>query len=129
MPSRFRLASQATGTYSGLLLMPPRSPSGPRTLPNLVAMIDLVALALDALREQLLVLAGAVGVGGVEQVDAELDGAVDGRDGFDIVRHAVFTAHAGAAKPDRRHDEALRAELSLLHHLNVPCLDLVQAAP
>ena len=78
----------------------------------------LVALALDALADQLLVLAGAVGVGRVEQVEAELDGAVHGLDQFDVVRHAVVAAHAGAAEPDGRNDEALRAEFSLLHHLS-----------
>ena len=46
MPSRFRLASQATGTYSGLPLTPPRSPFGPRTLPNFDATTTLSRLPL-----------------------------------------------------------------------------------
>ena len=49
-------------------------------------------------------------------VDAELGGAMDGRDRFHIVGNAVIGAHARAAEPDRRNAKIL-SKLSILH----PC--------
>src|SRR5262249_52577765 len=69
---------------------------------------------LDRLPDQLLVDAGRISVGGVEQGDAEIDAAMDRRDRLDVVGHAVVCAHAGAAEPDGRYPET-SSQLAILH--------------
>ena len=46
---------------------------------------DLLAAVADRAADKLLVLAHAVDVGGVEKIDAELDGPMDGGDRFRLV--------------------------------------------
>jgi hypothetical protein len=41
----------------------------------------------------------AVDVGGVEEIDAELDGAVDGGDRLAVVAGSIEVGHPHAAKP------------------------------
>ena len=60
--------------------------------------LHLVAAARDAAADQHLVVAGAVDVGGVEEGDAEVQGAVDGRDRLVPVGGAVPLAHPHAAQ-------------------------------
>ena len=72
----------------------------------------LVAPPLERPAQQLLVGVGAVDLRRVEEGAAELDGAVDGGDGFRLVRGAVRLAHAHAAKADGRDLKALLAEFS-----------------
>src|SRR5207249_10866313 len=61
---------------------------------------DLVAPAADPAPDELLVGVGAVHVGGVEEVDAEVERAVDGRDRFAVVVRAVELRHPHAAEAD-----------------------------
>jgi len=67
-------------TYSGRRSRRPSSHPSP-TKPNLVATATAVAPILDGPAYQLLVGFRAVGVGRIEQGDAEVNGAVDGGDG------------------------------------------------
>src|SRR5688572_22367741 len=62
----------------------------------------LVAPAAEGLAEKFLVLAEAIGIGGVEQRDAKFDRPMNGRGGFGIVRYPVIGTHARAPEPDRR---------------------------
>src|SRR5262249_22329821 len=55
---------------------------------------DLVALALEGLADQRLVMAFAVAVGRVEEVDPAIERAMDGADAFLIILHPVATRHA-----------------------------------
>jgi hypothetical protein len=74
---------------------------GPALVPELGREDHLVAPARDGLADEELVGAEAVDVGGVEEVDAELERAVDGGDGLGVVNRPVGPAHAHAAEPQR----------------------------
>src|SRR5262249_33276237 len=67
----------------------------------------------DRLPDQRLVGALAVGIGGVEEIDAEIGRPVDGRDGKLRIGRAVDRRHPHTAKAERRHFEL--AELATLH--------------
>ena len=76
---------------------------------------DLVADRRERLADQLLVRERAVGLGGVEEGDAALDGGADQRDHLlPVRRRAVGEAHAHAAEAEGRDLEAL-SECALLH--------------
>ena len=75
----------------------------------------LVAAALDGAADQGLVMALAVIGRGIEEVDSELDGAVDGEDAFAVVLGAVDARHGEAPKPDRRDHEVAGTELHVFH--------------
>ena len=60
-------------------------------------------MPLDRAGDQLLVAAGAVGVRGVEEIDAELARPADRRDRRIRVGLVVERRHRRAAEPDRRH--------------------------
>ena len=79
----------------------------------------LVAPPLERSAEQLLVGEGAVGLGGVEEGDAELDGSVERRDGFLVVGHAVGLAHSHAAEAEGGDLESLASELAGREHFAV----------
>ncbi len=70
----------------------------------------LVAPALQRLADELLVPAGGIGVRRVDEVEPELQRAMDGGDGFWIVRRAVLARHAVAAEPDIRHAQPAGAQ-------------------
>ena len=76
----------------------------------------LVALALDGLADQALVVALAVGMRGVEEVDAEVERPVDRGDALVVVLRAVAARHAHAAEAHAR-DGVVRdlAEGYVLH--------------
>ena len=81
VPSRRSEPSQAPRTYSGLPSMPRAGRVvGVADDAELGREEDLVAAAGDRPPDQLLVGVGAVHVGGVEERDAELEGAVDRAD-------------------------------------------------
>ncbi len=73
-----------------------------------------LAAAGQGLAEELLVAEGAVALGGVEEGDAQLQGAVDGGEGLGLVGGAVVGAHTHQA-------EALGADLQ---SLTAQCADL-----
>jgi hypothetical protein len=67
--------------------------------------LDLVATVGDAAADQDLVVAGPVEVRGVDERDAKVERAVDGRDRFIPVGGAVPLAHPHAAQALGRHGE------------------------
>ena len=67
--------------------------------------LDLVAAPGDGRADQALVGERAVHVGGVEERDAEVEGAVDGRDAGRLVGGAVELGHAHAAEAEGRDGE------------------------
>jgi hypothetical protein len=60
----------------------------------------LVAVALDGAADQELVRQRTVDLCGVDEVDAQLEGALDRPDTFFLVRGAVEGGHAHAPQPD-----------------------------
>jgi hypothetical protein len=76
----------------------------------------LVAPVGDGAAHQLLVMADAVHVGGVEEGHAELDGAVDRGDGLALVAAAIELRHAHAAEAEGGHLQG--AESTLLHGIS-----------
>src|SRR4029077_19407027 len=60
--------------------------------------------------------AEAVGLGGVEEVDADVERVADGAGELPLVAVAVAAAHLLAAEPDRRDLLAGGAEKSSFHH-------------
>ena len=76
---------------------------------------DTVALAANSFANELLIVANAVHIRGVEKVDAKFDRAMDGRGRPGIVSLAVELAHAHAAKAHARHHCSLRSQLHLFH--------------
>ena len=75
----------------------------------------ILAPALDGLAHQLLVDATAIGVGGREQVDTEVDCTMDRRDRLLVVGRAVGDGHAHAAQAQRPNLRAVRSQSPLLH--------------
>ena len=84
----------------------------------------LVATALDRPAHQTLVLAAAVHVGGVEEVQPQVEGAVDGGDGFPVIAGAVELRHAHAAEAQRGDRRAVPSEFSLFHRFPFHALRL-----
>jgi hypothetical protein len=74
-----------------------------------------VAAALDGAAHELLVAPDAVHVRGVEEVDPELQRAVDRGDRLRLVRVAVELRHPHAAQPHGGYLEALRAKCPSVH--------------
>src|SRR5256885_14187621 len=68
---------------------------------------DAVAPAGDRLAHEPLVGVRAVHVGGVEEVDAQIERPVDGRDRFAFVRGAVELGHPHASEPELGYDGSL----------------------
>jgi len=66
--------------------------------------------AADRPAHQLFVVARAVHVGGVEEVDAQLEGAVDDGDRRRVVALAVDAGHRHAAEADRRDGQRAASE-------------------
>ena len=76
---------------------------------------DLVAPSLDRAAEQLFVLAPAVHVRGVEEVDPEVERLVDHGDRLGVVPLAVDARHGHAAEPDGRDAERAVPERAIVH--------------
>src|SRR5208283_2630318 len=76
---------------------------------------DLVAILAQRLADQLLVVADAVHIGGVEESDPELDRALQRRGGLVVVARTVKLRHPHASESQFRYLQSLAAELSLLH--------------
>ena len=106
-PSRWSDASHALRTYSGRAVDAEAIPALVADVAELGGEHDLVAPAPDRLADELLVRERAVHVGGVEEVDAEVERAVDGRDGLGVVAAAVELGHAHAAEAEGGDGEAI----------------------
>src|SRR5262249_3687608 len=61
---------------------------------------DLVPAALDSPADEFLVVVRAVELGGVQEGDAEVEGPVDGADGFRLLGGPVAPRHSPRAKAD-----------------------------
>jgi hypothetical protein len=79
-----------------------------------------IAPALDRLADQLVVVPFAVAVGGVEDVDAAIDRALDRRNAFVVVLPAVDARHAHAAEAELRDLEVGDSEFSVPHNNLLP---------
>src|SRR5215510_738312 len=74
-----------------------------------------IAPVVDRTGDQLLVLAVAVDVGRVEEVDAKLDGRMDRANALLVVGSAIVACKAGASHADSGDLQPLSAQLSQFH--------------
>src|SRR5215510_15505413 len=74
-----------------------------------------IAPVVDRTGDQLLVLAVAVNVGRVEEVDTKLDGRMDRANALLVVGGAIVACKAGASHADRGDLQPLSAQLSQFH--------------
>ncbi len=72
------------------------------------------------LADQLFVVADAIDVGGIEEIDPELDRALQRGGGFVVVARTVELRHPHASESEFRYFESLPAELSFLHDVSTP---------
>ena len=79
-----------------------------------------LAPAAQRLAEQRLVVAPAVHVGRVQEVDAEVERAMDDRDRLRVVSGAVRARHRHASEPERADLEGAAAEPPSLDHARLP---------
>jgi hypothetical protein len=75
---------------------------------------DLIAPVFDRRADEPFVRGRAVRVGGVQEVDAEIEGAVNRRDRFGVVPAGVEIGHPHAAESDRGHALRGPAERAVL---------------
>src|ERR1035437_8448989 len=76
---------------------------------------NLSSAVFDGLADEPFVLAAAVHVGGIKKVEPQVEGLVDGGNGFGVVRAAVELGHAHAAETEGRNLWAVLAKRSCLH--------------
>ncbi len=103
-PSRLRLAL-AGGVNIFRAAAVPAGSTGGRVRPDdaeLGGEHDLVAAVADRATDQLLVVPLAVDVGGVEQVDAQVERPMDRRDPLGVTDASVGARHGHAPEADRR---------------------------
>src|SRR5262249_18302106 len=80
--------------------------------------------------DELLVMAPPVHVGGIQEVDSPIEGAVDHRDRRGIVALPVGAGHRHASEPDRRHAQRAVSQLPIFHEVSSgDDEDLVSAYP
>ncbi len=77
---------------------------------------DLVAPAAEGAADQFLIAADTIHVGGVDEIHAEFDGAMDRRDRFRFIASAVEFGHAHAPEPQCRDSQTRTPQITLLHH-------------
>jgi hypothetical protein len=70
-------------------------------------------MALDRAADEDLVRERPVELGGVDEVDAQLEGALDGLDALALIGGAVERGHPHAAEADRGHLEV--SKVALIH--------------
>src|SRR6267378_5397744 len=80
---------------------------------------DLVALALDRASNEFFILVGPVDVSGVEEVNAEFERSVNGRDRFGVIAAGVKLRHAHAAEAEGGNFEAGTSK-SAGFHTSIP---------
>src|SRR6185437_3360909 len=83
---------------------------------------DAVAAALEGAAQHLLVMAPAIHVRGIEEIDAAVDGVLDDGDAGLVVGLAVNARERHTAEPDRRDLRAALAEPAMLHDSSTPWL-------
>jgi hypothetical protein len=70
--------------------------------PNLVAIKIFFRFGCKHFGDEFLVSAVGIDVGGIPEIDADLDGFFEGGDGFCVVGLAIAVVHAHAAEADGR---------------------------
>ena len=80
---------------------------------------DLIAPSADRRADELLVRERAVHVGRVEEIDADVERAVNRRDRLRLVPARIELGHPHAAEADRGHAQAGSSELPVHFHLVV----------
>jgi hypothetical protein len=110
-----------------------RSPSHQPTALDHVAELGgehhLFTLAPNRSAHQLLISSDAVDVGGIEKVDAQLEGAIDGRDRRGVVGGAVDRTHAHAAEPDGGDIDFGASEFPCFHVSPLECVSRAYTLP
>ncbi|MNQ78676.1 hypothetical protein D3C85_935970 [compost metagenome] len=87
--------------------------------PELAGQEHPVALAGNGLADQFFIGVRAVHVGGIEQVDAQFQRAVQGGRGFAGIRAGgVEVGHAHAAQADGRHLRTVFSQLTCVHEIS-----------
>lgn len=81
---------------------------------------DFVAPAADCSADQFLIAADGVHVGRIDECDAALDGAVDGRNRLIVVAAGIKFRHAHASKSKRGNLQTRASELSRIHVKTAP---------
>ena len=76
---------------------------GPPDIAKLGGQNHLIATALDGAAHEVFVDSATVHVGGVEEVDAQIERPMDGGDGFVVVTGAIEFRHSHAAQAEGRH--------------------------
>src|ERR1051326_6948973 len=77
---------------------------------------DFVPSSFDGFADELLVLERAIHVCGIEQRHAEIESAMDSRDGFALVTGAIKFRHAHAAQAERRNAQAAFSQFTCFHN-------------
>ena len=78
------------------------------------------AFALERAPDQFFVVSRRVGVRSDDEVDAEIDGAMNRRDRLGLVRLAVDSRHSHAAQTQRRNGGPIFSKLACVHMLLSP---------
>ncbi len=88
---------------------------------------DFVAARLHDLCQQPLVGAHAVDIGGIEEVDADIERGIEHTQIRDFIGRSVEVRHAHAAEADRRDFQALRAKFATrnFHGVSQGCVALM----
>ena len=71
--------------------------------------------AFDGLADELFILAAAIHVSGIQKVESEIEGAVDGDSGFNVVLRSVKVRHPHAAEAEGGNLWAIFAKRSCFH--------------
>ncbi len=90
---------------------------------------DLVAFSAQRTADQLFVGVRPIDLGRVEEIDAEVQRAIDRGQRFLLVRRPVRLAHPHATETFRGDNETLRSESAFVHGLTLLCRhNLVQCS-
>src|SRR5258708_35023181 len=76
---------------------------------------NLVALAFDRAAHQFFIFVWAVDIRSVEKIYAQLEGTVNGGDGFAVIAWTIKFRHAHAAEAEGRAIEATASSFAQLH--------------
>src|SRR5208282_3180429 len=76
---------------------------------------DFLAAVANGLADEDFIVAVTINVGGIQEVHAEFDGAMNGGNGFDVIPGAIKFGHAHAAKPHGRNERSGVTKFAELH--------------